>query len=153
MDTFGINWTYLLMQAGMCFSTFLLLALFFAFAKFNQPSKPLIMLIGLITAWVILYELGFFITFTSIFILDVQNGSTVGMDFINRMYYGDNITLGMTTFFLSILLWIYYFFHIIKSPVITTKQRNLYVLGLLFLPYIAMPLYYFRFVKGKRETL
>ena len=153
MDAFGINWTYLLMQSGMCFSAFLLIALIFAFVKFNQPSKPLIILIGLITAWVILYQVGFFITMTSFFISDVKNGTTQGMDFSNRMYFGDSISPGMTTFYLYILLTIYYLFHTVKSPVHAKEQRNIYVLGFLIIPFITMPVYYFRYIFNTYKTL
>ena len=150
MDAFGINWIYLLSQIGFCFGMGLFVVLIAVFVKFNQPSKIHRTLIGVITGWVLLYLILFSLAWITIFILSV-NGFASGFDLAFNLY-SSSMPVSIPTFILFVLLIFYYLLHAAKSSALSKKERELYILGLLFLPFFVMPVYYFRFIRIEKST-
>ena len=150
MDTFGINWFYLLSQIGFCFGIALFVALIAVFVNFNQPSKVHRLLIGFITAWVLFYLTAISLASIVIFILSI-NGLASGFDLAFNLY-NRSMPISMPTFILYILLIFYYLLHAAKSSAHSKKERELYIIGLLFLPFFVMPVYYLRFIRIERSN-
>jgi signal transduction histidine kinase len=150
MEAFGINWTYLLVQVGMCFGILLLLVLIVAFVQIKQRSKFLIGLIGFLTAWVAIYFVAFLAIWVSMFIFSINNPS-LGFESAFNLYNAV-APINWITFILFGLLLFFYLFHATKTTLLTEQKRTAYLLGLLFFPFVVMPIYYFRFVR-KHESI
>ena len=145
MDALGINWAYLFSQFCTCIGIILLLVLGLAIFRFKQPSKPLRILIGLATGWVTAFFIFLFILQIIVFAIGINNPNLS----FNTMFnlYDRLMPVNAATFYLMLLLVIYYLFHIFKSPVHQRKQRVLYTLALLIATPITMPIYYFQFIR------
>jgi len=150
MDAFGINRTYLLSQIGFCFGIGLTVALIAVVAKSNRSSKFHRTFLGVMTAWVVLYSWAFSLAWTTIFILSV-NGLVSGFDLAFNLQ-NRSMPISMPTLILSVLLIVYYLVHAANAPFLSPKQRERYVLGLLFLPFFVMPVYYLRFIKNEKPV-
>jgi hypothetical protein len=148
MSIFGVDWPYLLTQPATYLVTLGFICLVVALLKYNRLSKPFILLIGLVTAWTAIYWLVFLLAWVSIFAisrLDPLQGLEYTLNFYASFKAANYVTLA-----LELLLLIFYFSHVLKSPLHTRRQRFLYAIGLMIVPFIVMPAYYLHFIR--KET-
>lgn len=111
-----------------------------------QPSRPIKILIGFLTLWVILYPLVFLVIwFPTVFLIPIMaEQSQSGAPFAVFML----VMLLMMGFMLlsSVVLMImqvYYLWHVIVNQRMQSVLRVILGIGVFYFPIIAMPLYYF----------
>jgi len=131
----GINWFLLLSQiaVGLAIPVLIIgLASFLIRAK--KPSK---ILVGFLTAWVIVYSVVFSLVSFFTFRSNLAN------------FYDLFSFLNLLTMLWIVFLLAYYFFHVAKSPFLSEKERLRYQAGFLFFPLVVMPLYYWKFIRNE----
>jgi hypothetical protein len=109
-------------------------------------SQPVKILIGLLTAALVVAPLllvfGFFVPISLIPLLE-RASSLRGAEAIFALF---PLLLfpGILCFnVLHFSLQVFYVVQVVKNPALTDTPRILYLLGLFFLPFIAMPIYFF----------
>lgn len=144
MDALGINWLGLIKQFVTCLAVPLFIALVVLFVRVKRIPK---FLIGLLTAWITIFPIAFFVVWVSIFLLSLINPSQgFGVAF---SFYDSIAPLGSVTIILTILLMAFYITHAKNSPLLSDDDRKNYQAGFLFLPIVVMPLYYVKFLKNE----
>lgn len=114
-------------------------------------SKPVKILIGLLTLMVVLYPfvimpafMMFFMYNSGFSFIDPQNISNP-YDMLQEMlpfmmvFYPIMMCLSVA----QLGLQVFYIIHEIKNKALTDTYRILFAIGTFFMPYIAMPIYYF----------
>jgi hypothetical protein len=61
--------------------------------------------------------------------------------------------LGIVTVIVTILLMTFYIPHAAKSPFLPDDDRIYYQIALVFLPFIMMPMYYWKYIKNEPSTI
>jgi len=114
-------------------------------------SKPVKILIGVLTLLVVLYPfvimpgfMMFFMFNTGFPFIDPQNISNPS-DMIQSMmpFMMVFYPLMMCLSVLQLGLQVFYIIHVIKNQALTDTIRIFFAIGTFFMPYIAMPIYYF----------
>jgi hypothetical protein len=117
-------------------------------------SKPVKVLIGILTAFAVLFPFLIMPAFMMIFMF------TAGFPFFDphsiptSNEFEKTIIPGMMVFypvmmcftFVQLGLQIFYIIHEIKNKALTDTFRILFVIGNFFLPYVAMPIYFFAYL-------
>lgn len=116
-------------------------------------SKPVRILIGLATFWYALYLL---LTIVSIvifagyvFLALLAGGETVsslGTLFRQMLSLKFMLPIHVCSLFLEVGLLIFYLVHTIKNTKASDSMRIVLGLGHLFLPFVAMPIYYYLYI-------
>jgi len=146
IEALGMNLGFVALQCAIELGVIALIVLFLVLSKYRQPSKPLIIVIGLATAWVMVYACASsafgLVRFSFRFNETVEDFSLV------EQISAALVPVTRLTFALGILLAIFYLFHIVKFPRHSKGERFLYGVGLLCAPLMFMPVYYLCFVSG-----
>jgi hypothetical protein len=116
-------------------------------------SKPVKFLVGIATFWYALYLLltliGILILFGFVF-LSLSQGSesisNLGMLFTRIPSFELMLPVHFCSLFLEVGLLIFYLIHTIKNTKASDSLRIVLGLGHLFLPFIAMPIYYYLYI-------
>ena len=147
MDVGSFNWSYLVYQFASSAAVLGLIVLTFVLVKSRQTPEHASIFVGLATAWVAVYQIAMSIIWGLIMLINLSNPMNILALFEKMMavLWPVNWLTGI----LSILLIIFYLFHIIKSPVLSKEARFIYGIGLFVLPFIVMPIYYIRFIREK----
>ena len=117
--------------------------------KLGQPVK---ILVGLATAWFVLYPFLFFavwlIMFLGIvFFASTASGSSAEAPFpFFILPFFAIFPLHFLTIFLYFGLIAFYLIHVIKNTTGSETVRIILGLGNFFMPFVAMPIYYYLFV-------
>jgi hypothetical protein len=147
MDAFGINWLGLIKQLAICVVVPLFIILVSFFVRVKRTSKFLANAIGVLTAWITIFPIAFFVIWVSIFVFSFVHPS---QGFETAFTFYDLIApLGTGTIFLTVLLMAFYIAHAKNSLLLSDNDRKYYQAGFLFLPFIIMPMYYLKFVKNE----
>ena len=116
-------------------------------------SKPLKILIGIGTFWYALYLLitvvGILILFGFVFVSLLQGDESVAnlrVLFSRIPGFGLMLPIHFCSLFLEVGLLIFYLVHTIKNTKASDPMRIVLGLGHLFLPFIAMPIYYYLYL-------
>jgi hypothetical protein len=116
-------------------------------------SKPVRILVGIMTFWYALYllltVLGILILFTFVFLTLLQGGESVpNLRVLFTRIPGLEIFLSVHVcgLFLEVGLLIFYLIHTIRNTKASDSLRIVLGLGHLFLPFVAMPVYYYLYI-------
>jgi len=116
-------------------------------------SKPVKILVGITTFWYALYLLitviGILILFGFVFIALLQGGESVlNLRVLITRIPGFELLLPVhfCSLFLEVGLLIFYLVHTIKNTKASESLRIVLGLGHLFLPFVAMPIYYYLYI-------
>jgi len=125
-------------------------------------GKSTKILIGSLTAFLSLYPVVVIPVAMRIFLSgtgfpNINPVSLQNSDFLETTWRPLMLVLSSVSICYSIVLLglqIFYIYHQIKNKVLTDTSRTLYVIGVLLLPYIAMPVYFFAqmWQDGSRES-
>ncbi len=116
-----------------------------------QLNKPIKILIGLGTLWIVLYPILFIAVWLTMFIpfiLSANNTETSTPFFMGPFFA--LFPLQCFTILLQFGLMAFYLIHVIKNTKASETIRIILGIGSFFLPYIALPVYYYLFIW--RET-
>ena len=112
-------------------------------------SKPLKITIGILTLFAILFP---FVIVPAFWFLSIFNLGFLGMDAPSTANSEEALKAMLPFFgffavmiaysFTHLGLQIFYIIHQIKNKVLSETNRILFVLGIFFLPYVAMPIYF-----------
>jgi hypothetical protein len=116
-------------------------------------SKPLKITIGILTLFAVLFP---FVIVPAFWFLSIFNLGLLGMDAPSSAnseealkamlpFFGF-VAVMMAYSFTHLGLEIFYIIHEIKNKAASETNRILFVLGTIFLPYVAMPIYYIIYV-------
>lgn len=116
-------------------------------------SKPLRILVGLATFWYALYLLltigGIVLFFGYVFVSLLAGGESVSnlrIVFTEILSLEFMLPLHLCSLSLEVVLLIFYLIHTIKNTKASDSMRILLGLGHLFLPFFAMPIYYYLYI-------
>ena len=127
----------------------------------NQPAiienmnltKPYKTLVGLATAWMLIYPLLFFIVWlfmffgTLVFPIALESLDAPPESFPLFMFpFFAIFPLHFCTIFLMIILLVFYLIHVIKNTEADENVRIILGIGIFFLPFISMPIYYYIYI-------
>jgi len=147
MDAFGINWLGLIRQLTICAIVPLFIVAYMFFVRVKIFPKLLTSLVGLLTAWVTIFSIAFFIIWVVVIALSVINPS---QGFGDPFSFYDSIApLGIGTTILVFLLMVFYIAHAKNSPLVSDNDRKYYQIGFVLFPILVMPMYYLKFMKDK----
>ncbi len=153
MDALGINWFYLLAQIAICLAIPVFIALVLFFVKAKKSSKSLVRFVGLLTALMTILSVVFVLAWVSMFVFSLLNPSA-GFDAVFKLYNSIPVkVLGMVTVVVTISLMAYYIPHAAQSPFLPKDDRIYYQVGLFFLPFIMMPMYYLKYIKDEPDAI
>ena len=153
MDALGINWLYLLGQIAICLAIPVFIALVPFLVRAKKSSKSLVRFVGFLTALMNIFSVVFVLAWVSMFVFSLINPSA-GFDAAFKFY--DSIpvkVLGMVTVVVTISLMAYYIPHAAQSPFLPKDDRLYYQVGLFFLPFIMMPMYYLKYIKDEPDAI
>jgi hypothetical protein len=116
-------------------------------------SKPIKILVGIATFWYALYLLltliGILILFGFVFLSLLQGGESVSnlrVLFTRISGFELMLPVHFCSLLLEVGLLIFYLIHTIKNTKASDSMRIVLGLGHLFLPFIAMPVYYYLYI-------
>jgi hypothetical protein len=110
-------------------------------------SKPVKILIGLLTGWIFIYPfLFFFIWLFFVFgIAAASNSTNTGYQIVPIVALSIFFIIGCSAF-IQIGLQLFYFIHIILNKSGNDVVRVVFAIGMFLLLYITMPIYYFVYI-------
>ncbi len=110
-------------------------------------SKPIKILIGLLTAWIFIYPFLFFFAwlFFVFGIASASNSTNSGYGFIPIIAFPIFFIL-VCSAFIQLGLQLFYFIHIILNKSGNDVVRVVFAIGMFLLQFIAMPIYYFVYI-------
>lgn len=112
--------------------------------KISLPGK---IIIGILTAWVVLTPLLFFgLWFFFIFAIAASSGPTSQNPNVVPLFISPILFLVICTSFLHIGLQAFYIVHIVLNKTGSEVIRAVLGVGMIFLAFLAMPVYYFIYV-------
>ena len=117
-------------------------------------SKPYKILIGIGTIWFALYPLLFmavwFLMFLGMGFMPLLAGGSSSPNpeapFMIFPFFGIIFPLHFCTIFLGFGLMVFYLIHVIKNTKADEAVRIILGVGCFFLPFIAMPIYYYLYI-------
>ena len=120
-------------------------------------SKPITYFVGVATFWYALYLLltivGIVVFFGYVFVMLMAGGEGVAdlQNLFARILSMENVLpIHVCSLFLEVGLLIFYLVHTIRNTKASDSMRVALGLGHLFLPFVAMPIYYYLYIW--RET-
>ncbi len=114
-----------------------------AILKISQPIK---ILVGVGTAWLILYPLLFIVVWFTMFTGFMSLGEGVGPPAFITYLFPAILPLHCLTIITQLALMAFYLYHVIKNNAASDVLRVILGIGVFFLPYVAMPIYFFLYV-------
>jgi hypothetical protein len=102
-------------------------------------GKGIKLLIGILTIWMPLYMIGFFVFFITSFLESHDHTVSKGVP----TYFTVMMTLHVFTILLSLALAVFYIAHAVKNPKVKQDNRIIWVLVLLMGGIVAMPIYWY----------
>src|SRR5215211_2745924 len=116
-------------------------------------SKPVKILVGIATFWYALYLLltimGILLLFGFVFVILLQGGESVSdlqVLFTRIPGFALMLPVHVCSLFLEVGLLIFYLIHTFKNTKASDSMRIVLGLGHLFLPLVAMPVYYYFYI-------
>src|SRR6185503_20175280 len=116
-------------------------------------SKPVKILVGIATFWYALYLLltiaGILLLFGYVFVALLAGGESVAnlsTLFTQILSLEFMLPIHLCSLFLEVGLLIFYLVHTIKNTEASDSMRIVLGLGHLFLPFVAMPIYYYLYL-------
>jgi hypothetical protein len=116
-------------------------------------SKPVRILIGIATYWYALYLLltiaGIFLFFGYVFVSLMAGGEAVSnlrSVFTEILSLEFMLPIHLCSLSLEVALLIFYLIHTIRNTKASDSMRIVLGLGHLFLPFVAMPVYYYLYI-------
>ncbi len=110
-------------------------------------GKPARILIGLLTAWVMLYPLLFFAVWLIMFFGIAVIGESPRSEFpVFMIPFFAIFPVHCLTIFLQLGLSAFYLVHVIKNKMASDTIRIVLGVGAFLLPFVAMPIYYFLYI-------
>jgi hypothetical protein len=114
-------------------------------------SKPNKILIGLATLWYVIYPIifigGMFLSMSVMPLLATRNNSSnPGGPFMMFPFFGMIFPLHFCTIFIGMGLMVIYLIHVIKNTKADETIRIILGIGCFFMPFIAMPIYYYLYI-------
>lgn len=110
-------------------------------------STPLKVLLGLITAWLLIYPFLFFATWLTFIVgistVESQSSSAPG---IFPIIAAGIFLILICSAFVQVGLQLFYIIHIALNKSANDIVRILFIIGLFFFAYIAMPIYYLVYI-------
>lgn len=148
MDIPGIPWLVISSQIALFLSTIALVVFTIFIIRQKQSSQLLNNLIGVLTAWITIYLVVALVAWITNdgfgrFTPDKAAGDST------LVFYYLLALLGKFTSLLTYSLIAYYFFHAKRTASLSKRDRIYYQIGFVLLPFIAMPLYYLKIIKGE----
>ena len=147
MDIPSVTWLVVFSQSALCLSVIALIVLTIFVIRQKQSSQFITAVIGILTAWTTIYI--WVIVIVSAINYDfsqfVQNKTT--SDSALLFFYWLSF-LSKFTSALTYSLMAYYLFHAKQTASLSKKVRMYYQIGFVLLPFVAMPLYYLKIIKG-----
>ena len=116
-------------------------------------SKPVKILVGIATFWYALYLLftvmGILLLFGFVFVTLLQGGDSVSdlrVLFTRIPGFALMLPVHFCSLFLEVSLLLFYLIHTFKNTKASDSLRIVLGLGHLFLPFVAMPTYYYLYI-------
>ncbi len=108
-------------------------------------SKPVRILVGVGTVWIILYPL-LFLAFWFSMMTGFMSSQDPEPPFLFFSLFPAIFPVHCLTFIIQFALMAFYLFHIIKNTAASEVLRVILGVGTFFMPYIAMPVYYYLYI-------
>jgi outer membrane protein assembly factor BamB len=109
-------------------------------------SKPVKMLVGVGTVWIVLYPFLFLAVWFSMMAGFMSSGSLEGPPLFLMSLFPAIFPLHCVTMIMQLALMAFYLFHVIKNIAASDVLRVVLGIGTFFMPYIAMPVYYYLYI-------
>ncbi len=109
-------------------------------------SKPIKVLVGVGTAWLILYPLLFIVVWFTMFRGFMSLGEEAGPPAFITSLFPAILPLHCLTIIIQFALMAFYLFHVIKNNAGSDVLRVILGIGVFFMPYVAMPIYFFLYI-------
>lgn len=108
-------------------------------------SKPIQILVGLGTAWLIIYPILFVAIWLAMFGVGFMAQNQDVQPSFMALFFAV-FPLHCLTIALQLVLQVFYLIHVIKNTIASETIRIILGVGIFFLPFIAMPVYYYLFI-------
>ena len=110
-----------------------------------QVSKPVKVLVGLGTAWTLFYPVLFLVAGILTVLMTEEMANTMPEMAIPFSFMA-LASLHCLTMLVSVALMGFYLYHIIRNTIAPDVIRIIFAIGIFFIPFIVMPLYYYVFI-------